>query len=150
MEDHEEPLPIDLTQDAQLCQSNSEKPNQKPGDRLKPWHFQKGQSGNPGGIGRQVTLYKMLKEAIAKVGKEKGESILESIVRRAYTNDKMAIALLQTIAPEFSRASNKANKDHQDPLFPGGLKIITIREQNNYVNGDGTAGNPGADRPFIG
>lgn len=148
MEDHEEPLPIDLTQDAQLCQSNSETPVSR-ADRLKPWQFKKGQTGNPGGINKQVTLYKMLKNAIAKVGIEKGETILENIVKRAYTSEKLAIALLQTIAPEFSRAANKANKDHQDPALGGGLKIITIREQNNYVNGTGTAGKPGADRPFI-
>ncbi len=122
-------------------------------EALKAHQFPKGQSGNPGGASKQITLYKMLKNAIAKVGIEKGKTIFEHIVERAYKSDKVAIALLNTVAPEFKRANVRANNDgKEDPNFQTpGVKIIVIKGNNNvHVNGNGTdRTEPGDSRPVI-
>jgi hypothetical protein len=61
--------------------------------------WQKGQSGNPNG--RPVSPYvKQFRDALAKVEGEKGVSLVEHAVRKAYQEKTIMIELLKKVLPD--------------------------------------------------
>jgi len=78
----------------------------------------KGKSGNPTGRPTGSTgrfSVKALHEALAKVEAEKGESFLENVIRRAYTEDSVAIALLRKLLPDLKQIA--ATLERADGLY---------------------------------
>ena len=72
--------------------------------------FKKGQSGNPKGrppAGR--TTRAALEKAIADVQRNKHRNILNHMVRRAFENDKVLIALIKKFVPDLQHV--EANVD---------------------------------------
>ena len=73
-------------------------------------NWKPGVSGNPNGRpkgSRNVFSLTELKEAIAKVEKDKKKSFLEYAVERAYEEDKVLIALLSRLLPQVQEESDE-------------------------------------------
>lgn len=73
-----------------------------------PHRWSKGQSGNPGGRPKKPEI-EQLREALEKVKKKKGKSMLEHMVERAYINDAVMIALAKKVVPDLSSVSGDFN-----------------------------------------
>ena len=62
--------------------------------------FVKGQSGNPTGKNAGCKPYLELIKELAATKKSKGKSLIKHAIERAYTNDKVLVAVLKKIIPD--------------------------------------------------
>lgn len=67
--------------------------------------FVKGQSGNRNGRPK-VPEIEELRKALAKAAKENKRTFLEHLVKRAYENDSVAIAVAKKILPDLANVDS--------------------------------------------
>jgi hypothetical protein len=74
----------------------------KPENRDKQGRFIKGYSGNPGGRPKNLNVDELL-EAVMRIEKVKGKTVLDKFVEMAYTNPQIMIALMKKFIPDQSK-----------------------------------------------
>lgn len=68
----------------------------------------KGQTGNPNGRPRRPEI-QLFREALARVEKEKGVSLLVHAVRQAYKDTPVLISLLRKMLPDLIQSEGEEN-----------------------------------------
>jgi len=78
-------------------------------------HFKKGVSANPKGRPKgSVDFFTQVRDTMKKVEKEKGISLIEYAVRKAYTNPQVLIAILKKVIPDMSQSEIKVKSPYEE------------------------------------
>lgn len=82
-------------------------PNMVKGNTMgvKPW--EKGQSGNPNGRPKNPEIDE-LRKALKEATTRNNQSLLASIVERAYRSDTLAVAILKKLMPDMTKQEIEA------------------------------------------
>lgn len=91
--------------------------------------LKKGYTANPEGRGAGVDTLSKLQDAMKRVSKEKGLSLVEHFVRRAYRDDKVLKSLMKKLIPDLERVDSRI-------LLQGGsdLDHLTDRQLDKKIN----------------
>ena len=90
-----------------LASITAKKPPKK---KIRGKPFQKGNKANINGRPKgSVDFIAEMKRAIRTIGKEKGISLIEHAIQKAYTNPQVLIAMLKKIVPDMTQSDVKIN-----------------------------------------
>ena len=101
--------PVRLKKDGTPWGKRKAKPKTK--KPLSPNQNNKGQfvKGNKASNGRIGNKSQSLYEALEAVEKEKDESFLQNYIKRAFSSDSMAVALIRKLVPDLSAVEAKVD-----------------------------------------
>ena len=87
------------------------------------------EAGNPGGPGRPrgPSLSQQLLEAVQSVEARHQKPLLEHFVERAYTSDRVLIALLKKLIPDLSRPDLQAEDERQQATVQAVVDALIAR-----------------------